>query len=140
MAELGVTKTKAYEIMRQCRHYQFGRSVRVDAVELAKWRAENMPHEPARLPSIEPPSAPGVYAIQCESGYIKIGKATDIRRRLLQLQGNHPEELRLVGVLSEHQTDEKFFHRECELHRHRGEWFRAEGRVLEMLRIHGGAP
>ncbi len=46
-ARLGISRTRAYELMRQMPHHEFGRSLRVDAADLARWL------ESRRLPARE---------------------------------------------------------------------------------------
>lgn len=137
MQELGVSKTRAHEIIRQNEHLKFARSVRIRVETFAAWRARQ-PYEPAPLSlrKLDAPAAPGVYAI-ASGRFVKIGKSDNIRLRLAQLQTAHAEELALVAVLSERADDEPEFHARLALHRHRGEWFRIEGRVIDVLREAG---
>lgn len=77
----------------------------------------------------------GVYAIADDRGYIKIGRAQNIRKRVAQLQGMNAGSLRLVAVLSWDQTLEPRIHRKLKAAGHvRGEWFCPTPRVLEELR------
>jgi hypothetical protein len=39
MAELGCSRSRAYEIMAECAHLRFGRSIRISAEAFARWRA-----------------------------------------------------------------------------------------------------
>jgi len=135
IAELGVSKSRAYEIMRECSHVRFGRSVRVSRESLARWLAENTtPAQAPELPSRVAPSKPGVYAIRGSGPFVKIGRADNIRRRLRQLQGAHPEPLTLVAVLSQNPDDEKLLHDRFALLRQRGEWFRLGAQLVEAIR------
>lgn len=73
-----------------------------------------------------------VYAI--ESGdAVKIGFAKDPVRRLSELNVGSPGAHRLIGFLSGMKSDEKFIHRSCAKLRIRGEWFRNEGIVREIV-------
>lgn len=132
MSELGITLRQAHVVMRECRHLRIGNLLRVRPEDFAAWRAQQATKAPSSFVAVDAPSAPGVYAIR-SGHYVKIGRATNIRRRLLQIQSAHPEEVTLLAVLSEHESDESYFHREFVLHRHRGEWFRIEGSVRAYL-------
>jgi hypothetical protein len=94
-----------------------------------------------------------VYYIRCggADGLIKIGKAIDPHRRLLQLQTGSGEALTLVATEPGGLDIERMRHRQFRAMHVRGEWFRAEsalvqhiealqaGRVVAQPRTLGGA-
>lgn len=70
----------------------------------------------------------GVYFLRSQ-GFVKIGYATDLVRRMEALQIANPIDLELVlflqtRTLSDAVTLERALHRRFAQHRHRGEWFR----------------
>lgn len=69
------------------------------------------------------PTGPGVYCIQGAGQFVKIGKASNIRRRVAELQAYHPVALRLLAVLSDDPRREGHFHRRFAGSRLNGEWF-----------------
>jgi hypothetical protein len=73
-----------------------------------------------------------VYFIRSGTdGPIKIGKASDVMRRLSGLQSAHAEELRLLATtraVTEDELHQRFAHL-----RMRGEWFRAEPELLAFI-------
>lgn len=88
---------------------------------------------------LEPPCTPGVYAIQGDGPFVKIGRASNIRQRLGDLQIGRAQPLGLLAVLSHDPKKEHAFHHELRAWRVRGEWFRLEGEVLTMLQAYRGA-
>lgn len=85
------------------------------------------------------PAAPGVYAVQGEGPFVKIGRADNIRQRIADLQIGQANPLALLAVLSNDPRKERSFHHELRRWRVRGEWFRLEGEVLTMLQTYRGA-
>lgn len=71
-----------------------------------------------------------VYFIGAEGGPIKIGKATDVKKRLSSHQTSNPEALRVYGVM---RGDESAIHQKFEHLRLRGEWFRREPELLAFI-------
>lgn len=69
-----------------------------------------------------------------ETHAIKIGHATDPRERLHRLQVGCPSTLQLLGVIPGGRTRERALHRAWRHFRLRGEWFRAEPRLLAEIR------
>lgn len=91
------------------------------------------------LTPLVPPTYPGVYALLDERGYVKIGKADNIARRLRQLQGASPKPLALVAVLSRDKRLEPTLHRRLKNHGWvRGEWFAPTARVIDEIRAARG--
>ncbi len=73
-----------------------------------------------------------VYLIQCgKNGPIKIGVSEDPAARLAMLQTATPEPLRLVCIIPQGIVSEGLLHGQFAALRIRGEWFRAEGELLE---------
>jgi hypothetical protein len=81
----------------------------------------------------EAPATSGVYAVQGYGDFVKIGRAKNIRERLLGLQGANPVPLKLLAVLSTNPEDEFVFHERFSDYRTIGEWFRLEGELKEFL-------
>lgn len=77
------------------------------------------------------------YFIQADNGGpIKIGRASNIRKRLASLQCSHSRMLVLLASMEgDHEAEmhEKFAHL-----RIKGEWFRAEGELLDFLKSEFG--
>jgi len=77
---------------------------------------------------------PGVYIIECH-GLYKIGKAENLRVRLIDLQIGCPYKLRLVEFIpcgnGENGDLEKAFHKNYSSKRCRGEWFELSHQDLE---------
>lgn len=59
-----------------------------------------------------------------ESGFVKIGHAANVRRRIAQLQGMHHELLRLLRTWPGGEAEEAALHQAFSEFHHRGEWFR----------------
>lgn len=64
---------------------------------------------------------------------IKIGLATDVKRRVAQLQTACSGELRLIGAIRGTREDEAALHASLARERMRGEWFRASHDVVTLL-------
>lgn len=82
-----------------------------------------------------------LYFIQCggEDGPIKIGKGTVPRTRLSSLQSGCPYELRLLAVIPTAAGSENPLHERFAAYHIRGEWFRCNPELLEMIRVHQNA-
>lgn len=89
------------------------------------------------LPGI--PTTPGVYALQCVPGLVKIGRARNIAQRMRELQTGCPYELKLLAVLSRDPNDEAAFHRRFARDRRHGEWFILSPAVQAEIRSHGSS-
>ena len=76
---------------------------------------------------------PGVYAIECVPGYVKVGRAHDIEQRMRELQTACPFDLKLLAVLSTNPDDEGLWHRKFHSCHYRGEWFRECPLVMEAI-------
>lgn len=75
-----------------------------------------------------------VYFIQVDpDGPIKIGIADSVISRLGNLQSACPYDLRVRTFWRGPRLVERFLHRELAAHRIRGEWFRPEPFVLDVL-------
>jgi len=85
------------------------------------------------------PDLPGVYAILDERGFVKIGKAQNIRKRIAQLQGANPRPIRLVAVLSNRTAMEShFLYKLKKSGWVRGEWFAPSPQVVAEIRAARG--
>lgn len=81
---------------------------------------------PHGMDDVEPPEHGGVYAIEGVPGWVKIGKAKNIAKRMRDLQVGSPVPLRLLAVLSDDASTEGAFHARWRHLRASGEWFKAE--------------
>jgi hypothetical protein len=88
---------------------------------------------PKRAVGIPIPATDGVYVIQGAGGYIKIGWAKNIARRVKELQTGHPEALRLLTVIAGDLYTESELHRRLSAHRALGEWFYPTPTVLSTV-------
>lgn len=80
------------------------------------------------------PSEGMVYFIRANGkGAVKIGHATDVKKRLNGLQISHRHKLAVVGVMPGTQKDERDFHRRFAQYRLSGEWFDCKGDLLKFL-------
>ena len=86
--------------------------------------------------------APGfVYFIQAgKDGPIKIGYSDDPLARLEDLQTAHHEQLRLLMTIADNGTMEMQLHERFADLRIRGEWFRSEGELEDVLWMSGLVP
>jgi hypothetical protein len=78
-----------------------------------------------------------VYIVQGEkTGLLKIGLASNVRRRLLMMQSTSPDILRVIKVLGPisgaHQI-EQAFHWAFAEHRKHGEWFAPDEEILNAV-------
>lgn len=73
------------------------------------------------------------FARAGEDGLVKIGHAKDVRSRLSSMQTGCPIPLTLLGVLPGGREREAELHARFADLRVRGEWFRAEGALAELL-------
>ena len=75
-----------------------------------------------------------IYFIGCNNGYIKIGFASDLKRRLSELQTGSPYKLEVIAVFpgtTEHETK---IHRKLKSVRHRGEWFHPHWSITDLIK------
>lgn len=82
---------------------------------------------------IDAPRSWVYFARAGEDGPVKIGHAKDVRSRLSSMQTGCPIPLTLLGVLPGGREREAEFHARFAALRVRGEWFRAEGALAELL-------
>lgn len=80
-------------------------------------------------------SAMFVYFVQSHDGYIKIGRASNVERRITELQSGQPHPLRILLVLSgkaslEFELHARFAHLRV---RDNGEWFVAGRELLDFI-------
>jgi hypothetical protein len=79
---------------------------------------------------------PCVYAIEANTGQVKIGRAKNAKKRLNGLQTGSPVELTLLAAGETNHADrvEAYLHRRYGKHRIRGEWFRlSRDNVIELI-------
>lgn len=77
-----------------------------------------------------------IYAIHAETtAFVKIGITArhDISLRLTGLQNGNPHKLIVLGTAHWPDSTERNIHRFLKAYRVRGEWFRMEGKALEVL-------
>lgn len=77
-----------------------------------------------------------VYFVRC-GGFIKIGLATNVRKRLLCLQTHSPHEMTLLMDSHGSVAVEREYHKRFATNHHKNEWFRLEGDLLVYLRDMG---
>ena len=77
----------------------------------------------------------GIYAIQLDSGPVKIGyTANDPRLRRATIQSHHAEKATLIGFMSGSRADEKSIHLKLLQSHIRGEWFNPTNQVLSFIK------
>ena len=77
-----------------------------------------------------------VYVLGCD-GFVKIGIAADIPRRLASLQGGSPHRIEFLGMFPTLRPadEERWLHQEFKEFRKKGEWFQLnEYRLAKLLR------
>ncbi|MCY1218447.1 hypothetical protein D9M72_303960 [compost metagenome] len=74
-----------------------------------------------------------VYFIK-SAGLVKIGFSSDVLSRLSNLRVGCPVDSKLVAAIPGTEDTELYFHKMFAKLRERGEWFRAEGMLAEMLK------
>lgn len=85
------------------------------------------------LPTIDPTGRSGVYVIMGVPGWVKIGKAKNIAKRMGHLQVGHPVPLRLVAVMTAGMEYEGLLHARFRHLRSCGEWFRLTDELLRVI-------
>lgn len=76
-----------------------------------------------------------IYFIACpENGLVKIGQAKNIEKRLSSLRTSSPVEIRLAAAVRFVPECEQWMHAAFRHLRVKGEWFRAEPELIEMMR------
>jgi hypothetical protein len=126
---------KAYERVLSSRLLEDAR-LEAEEVYQAHVNGVTPPRSRARLNDLTPLvplGSPGVYALLNRAGQVKIGKATNIKRRVGQLQIAEPFPLRLVAVLSPNPAMEREFHRRMRHLPRTGEWFVPEQRLIDLI-------
>jgi DNA-binding XRE family transcriptional regulator len=74
------------------------------------------------------------FAQAVQTGLIKIGHAGDVERRLKSLRSTSPDELKLLGVVSEKEYTEATVHLMFAPERTHGEWFKPSARLMEFIK------
>jgi len=74
-----------------------------------------------------------VYFLYC-AGFVKIGVATSIMRRMSNLQIGSPWPAQIVLLIPGGRETEAFLHFAFQEHHARGEWFRLAGTIREAIR------
>jgi hypothetical protein len=129
-----------------------GTRVVFDQEDVIAWLRQHEHYEyvPARLVSSEHPfewrqrpadsAASVVYFIADGDGYVKVGHALDLSKRMCRLQTGNARTLKLIGSINGGPITETWVHRVFRWHRHRGEWFRDSDALREAIaRIVGEA-
>jgi hypothetical protein len=82
----------------------------------------------------------GVYFLQGENGYIKIGKSDHIWRRYRSIERHSPVRVSLVGYILTNDSDalEKELHERFKDNRMRYEWFSPTNELRDLILKHGG--
>lgn len=68
---------------------------------------------------------------------VKIGRSESPRERLNELQTGNGSKLELYAVLPGDVVSESMFHREFEMHRVHGEWFRPHRNIKRAIDSYG---
>lgn len=71
-----------------------------------------------------------VYFIQASDGSVKIGRTTDVKRRLANLQTSHAYELKVIRIIDGGPVEEWECHHAFRDARIRGEWFEYRDAML----------
>lgn len=82
------------------------------------------------------PTKGKVYLIKdTNTGLVKIGRTTDVSKRLSSLQIGHPSHLQLLHTIdcSDYKQEEAFLHSILRYFRTRGEWFRLSDDIIEWI-------
>lgn len=82
------------------------------------------------------PTKGKVYLLRdSNTGLVKIGRTTDINKRLSSLQTGHPSHLQLLHTIdcADYILEEAFLHSILRYFRTRGEWFRLSDDIIEWL-------
>src|SRR5690348_3896500 len=87
----------------------------------------------ARLASREP----FIYFFACRE-FVKIGWSTDPAQRLSAVQVSNPDPVTLVALISGGEREEAALHSAFKTLYHRAEWYRAEGRLAELITLISG--
>jgi hypothetical protein len=69
---------------------------------------------------------------------VKIGRASNIAKRMRALQSASPVTLKLLAVLSTNQNDELELHKRWAHLRGQGEWFQLSDELLAFIRSRDG--
>jgi hypothetical protein len=80
------------------------------------------------------PYTTGVYVVRTCPGFVKVGQSENITKRLRDLQQCTPYPVQFLGLLSTDQRAEAHYHELFHPWLERGEWFRFEGVVEEVIR------
>ena len=90
-------------------------------------------NEQDHLGPLDPPEIPGVYVIQGVNGFVKIGRAKNIAKRIKDIQVGHPVPLRLLAILDHDPETEDKYHRRFGSLRASGEWFHFIGHLRKAV-------
>ena len=74
-----------------------------------------------------------IYFMQAGNGPIKIGFSTNIKSRLPEIQRWHPEEIRLLKMVTGRIEGERDIHRLFKEDRIRGEWFKPSEKLMAFI-------
>jgi hypothetical protein len=89
-----------------------------------------LPEAPVRVQTRKGPMEQKVYFIQAGDGPIKIGVATNPKRRLAVLQTANPHPLKLLATKAGGAWREIEYHSRFAAHRLQGEWFSPHPDIL----------
>lgn len=84
-------------------------------------------------PAIPQSSTEVVYFIECGE-FIKIGRTSDIDRRVKSLSRHTPSDLKVLATIPGDHTTEYDFHTRFFASRHKGEWFHKSGDLLAFIK------
>lgn len=131
-ARLGISlRTVQRLIKNEIRHVQIGSALRVRERDLAEYlRCANGGKPAWLLTPIEAPRSEGVYFLR-SGDFCKIGRAKNIAARLRESTMN-PLPMDLLAVDPD-PAKEKFYHSRFVRLWQRGEWFRLEGDLINLI-------
>ena len=115
----------------RCSHWDIRRKEKV-----ARCRRLGIPEIRKTIPRQDLPTDRVYFIQEGEAGHIKIGWASCVAIRLLELQTGNPRVLRVVGLLVGSRTRELEMHRKFKHLRIRGEWFQAGEDLVKFINTH----
>lgn len=77
---------------------------------------------------------PFIYFFRCRT-FIKIGWTTDMAHRRRSIQCSNPDEIVLAGVMLGGEREELALHRALRSLYHRGEWFRDQAPLTDLITL-----
>ena len=79
------------------------------------------------------PRQPGYVYFVSDGTFVKIGWASNWKRRVAVVQGTNPNDLKVLAVCKGSTFHERALHRKFEKHHARGEWHRLDQEILNYI-------